>query len=276
MNKSIPEKWWLPEKEGGFFGEHYVYGDDSSEGPCSLHPMSLAKRTLREVAFLKRTLRIKPGQRLLDCPAGYGRHSIELAKQGVKVTGIDLNSDYIALAEQKTDDQQLRGNKPEFLVGDMRSIPIDASLFDFGINMFTSFGFFFSDEDNIKVLKEISRALKSGGLLAIHFDYNYFRIVNGRWNNEIRQRSLKNDSVLFVRDEYDPKIQRISGIWEIVQDSDIDTYKRSYSLRLYSPRELMSMLVESGFYNIRVLGNLDKAHKLNEEDCESVFLAEKK
>ena len=46
--------------------------------------------TLADVDFLEKTFDVKPGARLLDVPCGNGRHSIELARRGYRVTGIDL------------------------------------------------------------------------------------------------------------------------------------------------------------------------------------------
>ncbi len=58
------------------------------------------KNTLQEVDFLLEELSLKPGALILDIGCGTGRHSIELAKRGYKVTGIDLSTKMLAKAAE--------------------------------------------------------------------------------------------------------------------------------------------------------------------------------
>ena len=68
--------------------------------------------TLAEVDFIERELMLKPGMRLLDVGCGTGRHSIEFARRGYRVTGVDLSEDMLARAKQKA---QLAEVQVEFL-----------------------------------------------------------------------------------------------------------------------------------------------------------------
>jgi SAM-dependent methyltransferase len=56
------------------------------------------KNTLREVDFLLEELSLQPGGSVLDIGCGTGRHSVELAKRGYAVTGVDLSSEMLARA----------------------------------------------------------------------------------------------------------------------------------------------------------------------------------
>jgi SAM-dependent methyltransferase len=58
------------------------------------------KNTIREVDFLLEELGLQPGSSILDVGCGTGRHSIELAKRGYAVTGLDLSQEMLAQAEQ--------------------------------------------------------------------------------------------------------------------------------------------------------------------------------
>jgi cyclopropane fatty-acyl-phospholipid synthase-like methyltransferase len=58
------------------------------------------KNTIREVDFLLQELGLQPGSSILDVGCGTGRHSIELAKRGYAVTGLDLSAEMLAQAEQ--------------------------------------------------------------------------------------------------------------------------------------------------------------------------------
>ncbi len=61
------------------------------------------KSTLQEVDFLLEELALKPGAAILDVGCGTGRHSVELAKRGYKVTGIDLSAEMLKEAREKAE-----------------------------------------------------------------------------------------------------------------------------------------------------------------------------
>ena len=56
------------------------------------------RNTVSEVDFLLEELSLQPGDSILDVGCGTGRHSIELAKRGYAVTGLDLSSGMLARA----------------------------------------------------------------------------------------------------------------------------------------------------------------------------------
>ncbi len=76
-----------------------------------------AEQTRAEADFLERTLGKK--RRLLDVPCGNGRHSLELARRGCRMTGVDLSPEFIAEARSAAKAERLRA---EFVVGDMRRL----------------------------------------------------------------------------------------------------------------------------------------------------------
>jgi SAM-dependent methyltransferase len=100
---------------------------------------------------------------ILDLACGKGRHSHFLHSLGHRVLGVDLAANSIALAQTTYGTEGLK-----FRVGDMRE-PQGNNEFDLVLNLFTSFGYFDSDEDNLKVLQSIKTALKPGGLLLVDF-----------------------------------------------------------------------------------------------------------
>lgn len=107
-------------------------------------------------------LQIQAGERILDVPCGKGRHSIQLNKKGYDVTGLDLAQENIRFAK-KFSNESLR-----FFVHDMRE-PFLKEQFSFVFNLFTSFGYFINEEDNLKTLQMFASSLKKGGKLVIDF-----------------------------------------------------------------------------------------------------------
>ena len=129
-------EWW--EEEAGFFGEFYMRGDNSVEGYLAGKDQSLQQRTDIEVCGVEKLLGLHPGDKILDCPCGYGRHSIELAKKGYQVVASDNNSVHMNTLSQYATQEQV------FLTLDLLDMrkPPCGSNFDAVINMFFSFGFF--------------------------------------------------------------------------------------------------------------------------------------
>ncbi len=134
MNKS--SQWW--SEEYGFFGEYYIEGDNSNEGYLIAQKQNLVQRTVTEVKGVIGLLGLKGGEKILDIPSGYGRHSIELARKGFDVTGVELNSVHLNKA---IFDAQTTDTKVQFVKGNMIDIAYKDE-FDAVINMFYSFGFF--------------------------------------------------------------------------------------------------------------------------------------
>jgi len=62
------------------------------------------KNTVDEVDFLLEELELKDGDSVLDIGCGTCRHSIELAKRGYSVTGLDLSAEMLAKAATKAED----------------------------------------------------------------------------------------------------------------------------------------------------------------------------
>lgn len=109
------------------------------------------------VAYLK----INENQNILDLACGKGRHSIFLNSLGYNVTGVDLSKQSI-LEASKSINARLK-----FMIHDMR-YPLE-NKYDIILNLFTSFGYFDSTQDNFDVLKTIKNSLNKDGIGVIDF-----------------------------------------------------------------------------------------------------------
>ena len=97
----------------------------------------------------------------LDLACGRGRHSVFINRHGYKVTGLDLSPDSIADAKKNI------AENLSFGVHDMRD-PLPGQ-FTFILNMFTSFGYFDDQGDNLKVLHNVRKALLPDGRFVLDF-----------------------------------------------------------------------------------------------------------
>ena len=106
-------------------------------------------------------LKLPSSSHLLDLPCGKGRHSIYLNSLGYKVTGADLSKNSIQAAKKH------ENSSLDFKLKDMRK-SFDIK-YDAVFNLFTSFGYFENDKDDILVLKNIQKGLNKNGLLVLYF-----------------------------------------------------------------------------------------------------------
>lgn len=102
------------------------------------------------------------GASALDVACGKGRHAVYLAEKGLEVTGIDLSWKNIGHA--------MHFEKPNlsFFLHDMRN-PFYINYFDVVFNLFTSFGYFETEKENLQAIHSMSKAMKKGGKLVIDF-----------------------------------------------------------------------------------------------------------
>ena len=98
---------------------------------------------------------------ILDLPCGKGRHSVFLNSLGYQVTGGDLSENSIKYA------QEFENDSLNFSVHDMRK-PYN-NQYNAIFNLFTSFGYFEDDEDDILILQNIKEGLKKDGVFVFDF-----------------------------------------------------------------------------------------------------------
>lgn len=119
----------------------------------------------RLVDWLKDIMPRNQYPKVLDLGCGRGRHAFNLAEHGYQVLGIDLSESAIRKAKKIKKKRNL--NNVRFEVGDMRKqIP---EKFDGVVNLFTSFGYFEADQENEKILGNVSSMLRKEGIFVLDY-----------------------------------------------------------------------------------------------------------
>ena len=111
------------------------------------------------------TTKIEPGSSVLDVACGRGRHARAFARQGYRVTGIDLSPRAVATATRIA---RQDGLDITFEEGDMRVAPCK-DCFDIVTNLFTSFGYFEDDADHQRAIAAMHESMKPSGWLVQDF-----------------------------------------------------------------------------------------------------------
>ncbi|MGW4116312.1 SAM-dependent methyltransferase [Actinosynnema sp. NPDC004786] len=116
--------------------------------------------TVEEVDFVERRLGLAPRSRVLDVPCGSGRHSLEFARRGHRVTGVDLSAEAIGHARRAA-----AGLDVEFVHADMRDVPRDGG-FDAAVCLGNSFGYL--EPDGLRrFAAALGDAVRPGGGLVV-------------------------------------------------------------------------------------------------------------
>ncbi|NJD58384.1 MAG: class I SAM-dependent methyltransferase, partial [Anaerolineae bacterium] len=116
------------------------------------------ERTEAEVSALVSLLGLDQPAKILDLACGFGRHTNRLATLGHTMTGVDIMPGFLEIARQEA---TRMGVLVDYQQADMRQITFEDE-FDYVTILFTAFGYF-SDEQNLQVLVNVSQALKVGG-----------------------------------------------------------------------------------------------------------------
>lgn len=191
-------------------------------------------------------LAISPGAKVLDLCCGVGRHSLELARRGFHVTGVDRTKLYLDEAIKRA---QAEGLTVEFLQDDMRTF-YRPGVFDAVINFFTSFGYFENPEEDRRVLVNVYHSLRSGGAFVLEL---MGKEVLARI---FRERDWREEDGMIILEER--RLSRnwgwIDNRWIMLKEGERQEFKISH--RLYSAVELSSLLGECGFGKVDAYGDL--------------------
>jgi cyclopropane fatty-acyl-phospholipid synthase-like methyltransferase len=115
--------------------------------------------------LIQKNVKLEKNAKVLDLACGAGRHSILFAKNGFDVTGVDISENLLNVARKTAGELGLSIN---FIKSDLRNLYLSEN-FDLILNLFTSFGYFESDEANAEVIKIASESLVDNGYFIIDF-----------------------------------------------------------------------------------------------------------
>lgn len=210
-----------------------------------LFPLTRIEAASEEIDAVLSLSEIQSGA-ILDMGCGIGRHSLELARRGFQVTGVDRTQIYLSKAAQQADGQ---GLDIKFIKADMRDFQSEEE-FDGALSLFTTFGYFEAPAENQQVIHNIYEALKSRGVL-----------VMDMMGKEILARIFLERGWQQVGDYYFLEERSISRDWSWIENrwiliGDDEHYEMEVSHWVYSAAELKAMLMVSGFRDIQIYGDL--------------------
>jgi len=256
-----PEAAEIRKKKRQWFEE--LFNDDFARTMPRLDPRFLE----REVGFIEDALGCDKGATVLDLGCGPGEQAVALASRGYEVIGVDLS---LAMLARASDEAAEKGQRINFLQGDMRDLTFDEA-FD-GIYCFnTTFGYF-DDGKNAEVIQKIHKALRRGGrflLDVVNRDYIAPRTPSMVW--------FEGDGCVCMDEVQLNGLNSRLVIKRTMMMEDGRQREIEYSIRLYALHELGKLLHENGFRVAEVSGDTSTPGSyFGSESPRILILAEKR
>jgi len=217
-------------------------------------PVLFTKARIEEAATdveqIIKLLDAAPGAALLDMGCGCGRHSLEFARRGFRVTGVDRTARYLEMAKSRAAE---RGREAEWVQADMREFRRE-SAFDIAVNLLTTFGYFEDTSDDRRIVKNIFDSLAPGGrfVLDIMGKEILARIYRERdWHEE------PDGTILLEERRATEDWSKLEVRWIVL--SGARRCEHRLALRLYSATDLKTLLADVGFEDVKAYGSLAAA-----------------
>lgn len=220
--------------------------------PTISQAVELPEDAARSVHWIIGAAGLAPGTCVLDAPCGFGRHSVEFARRGFRVTGVDFNETEIERAREAA---TRAGVTLTLLCQDMRDMDFSGA-FDLAVNLFSSIGYFSDDEDRL-LLDRFWRALRPGGVFVLD-TRNRDQVVRSMSPED---RVQADGGAVRIENHFDPMTSRWAARWWRVpagaSADDPGALVGESEIRLYTAHELRAMLRPERWKRVDLYGALD-------------------
>lgn len=211
---------------------------------------------------------------IIDIGCGTGKHSMEFAKRGFSVTGVDNSSAMIDLAAKKIACNE--GKKlPKFILGDVRYFRADA-VFDLAIMMFAVAGYLTTNEDVLLGLRNIRKHLKTGALFICDFWYGPTVVSQGPTD---RFRVIESAGITLIRGvstKIKPSIHTADvniKMYSIKENNLVRSASEQHTIRYFYPQEYSLFLSQAGFEMISITAFPSLDAELDEHTWNALVVA---
>ena len=198
--------------------------------------------------YVQKLAGLKPGDSVLDAGCGLGRISVELALLGLDVTGVDIIKAELDAARESAEDE---GVPLTLVQADLRNFSSDKK-FDCAVNLYTSFGYCDTIEEDMMILKCIAGTLKAGGTFIMECTSRESAIKYWTPGEDFERAGYH------VHTEFG-----VVGAWEglrskwVLTDDNGKKIEHEFVQRLYSASDLCKQLIECGFSSAQAYGDFD-------------------
>lgn len=200
---------------------------------------------------------------VLDAACGAGRHSRLMAEYGFRVIGFDLSESLLKAANENRKKNEVYFH---LVKSDFRQI-FFKNKFDLILNLFTSFGYFESDEENFKFVTNAYRFLNRGGYYIFDFINKDFLTDNLIADT---RKNIKGIEIFEKR-----KIENNRVIKNIILDNQGKKKEYIESVKLYDSEELIDAFKKIGYKIKKIFGDYKGSEFILKESQRLVIILEK-
>lgn len=230
---STAQAWWA-----SFFDEDYRR---------AAAPMLSEERTEEEADGLLELLADLDDRALiLDVCGGDGRVASALARRGARAIVADLSPEMLAAG-------RARPERTPYVRADARALPFQSGRFDVALNLFSSFGYFDSDDEHVVMLRSIARVIKPGGrfvMVLTHRDHFLMTLEAGAFSY-----ALEDGTEVERAFSFDPITGRSHERLTLTRDAEV--LDKRWVCRIFTATEIARMLREAGLMPEAWFGDFD-------------------
>jgi len=205
-------------------------------------------------------MKMPVGSSIIDLACGKGRHSVFLNNAGFKVKGVDLSANSIDYAKQ------FENENLHFEVADLRNLCIEPQ-FDYAFNLFTSFAYFKSDEENQQVLNQFRHCLKPNRILLLDF-FNAEKV-------KLQQNITESKTIEGITFHIKKVIENQKVIKQIAFEAENKNYYFHEEVQLLTFSDFEKLFEQTGFKILNVFGNYNLENYEPNTSDRLIFLAQK-
>ncbi len=222
------------------------------------------------------------GEAVLEVACGTGRVALALAREGVRVTGLDLAAPMVERAQKKSSGMP----NARWVQGDMRAFELEEQ-FGLAIIPAHSFQFMLTPHDQVACLECIRQHLRPGGVLVVNLDppdvvwlADLYKAKAGilEKGKQFHDPETGHQICISYAWTYEPSTQTASLNWvweEMSADSEvINRWSESMQQHCVFRFEMEHLLARAGFDIEAVYGDFSK-HELRDDSSQMIWVAHK-
>ena len=201
--------------------------------------------------YVKDIAGLGEGAKILDAGCGLGRISVELAALGLDVTGVDIIQSELDAAR---DSAEAEGVPLTLINHDLRSYRAPEQ-FDCAINLYTSFGYCATIEEDMKILKNIADSVKTGGTFIMECTSRETAIMYFTAGEEFERAGYK----VVTHFEVVGAWEGLRSQWTLYPLDSKQAIDHTFIQRLYPATFLRDKLIDFGYSKVNIYGDFDKS-----------------
>lgn len=201
--------------------------------------------------YVKDIAGLGEGDKILDAGCGLGRISVELAALGLDVTGVDIIQSELDAARESA---EAEGVPLTLINHDLRSFHAREQ-FDCAINLYTSFGYCATIEEDMKILKNIADSVKTGGTFIMECTSRETAIMYFTAGEEFERAGYK----VVTHFEVVGAWEGLRSQWTLYPLESKQAIDHTFIQRLYPATFLRDKLIDFGYSKVNIYGDFDKS-----------------